>query len=265
MRKSASRTRSAVGRVRVPRGARERRPLSCPATIRITRRSAVAARARRSGRSERVAAAARAPAPPGRGRSRSSSSSARSRALEQRRVLGQARHLNSGRPVLARAEQLALAPRSSRSTSASRKPSRSRAIASSRGQRLRVAEQDAERRVLAAADPAAQLVELREPVALGLLDHHHGRVGHVDADLDHAGGHQHVGVAGGEGGHRRRACAVDGIWPWISSTRCRGTPCAARRSASAVAARACSVSDSSTSGQTTKHWRPLAISSRMRS
>ena len=33
------------------------------------------------------------------------------------------------------------------------------------------------------ADPPAQLVQLREPEAFGVLDHHHARVRHVDADL----------------------------------------------------------------------------------
>ena len=74
------------------------------------------------------------------------------------------------------------------------KPSRCSASASSRGSvgspnRMQSA------RVLAAADPPAQLVQLRDPVALGGLDHHHGRVRHVDADLDHARRDEHVGVA----------------------------------------------------------------------
>ena len=56
-----------------------------------------------------------------------------------------------------------------------------------------------------------------------------------------------------------------GICPWISSTRWSRNSVAASRSASAVAAFAWSVSDSSTSGQTTKHCRPFAISSRIRS
>ena len=56
-----------------------------------------------------------------------------------------------------------------------------------------------------------------------------------------------------------------GIWPWISATRWSRNSVLCRRSASTVAARACSASDSETSGHTTKHWRPAAISSRMRS
>ena len=44
----------------------------------------------------------------------------------------------------------------------------------------------------AAPDAAAELVELGDPEAIGVEDHHHGRVGHVDADLDHRGGDEHV-------------------------------------------------------------------------
>ena len=63
------------------------------------------------------------------------------------------------------------------------------------------------RLVLAAADPPAELVELGEPVALGALDQHHGRVGDVDPDLDHGRRDEHVGLAGGERLHRRRLLA----------------------------------------------------------
>ena len=53
-------------------------------------------------------------------------------------------------------------------------------------------EQQAGRTRRAAPDPAAQLVQLREAEALGVLDHHDRRLGHVDADLDHGGGDQHL-------------------------------------------------------------------------
>ena len=56
--------------------------------------------------------------------------------------------------------------------------------------------------MLAAADPAPELVQLAEAVALGVLHEHHGRVRDVDADLDHGRGDEHVGAPGGEGGHR---------------------------------------------------------------
>src|SRR5688500_18104524 len=48
----------------------------------------------------------------------------------------------------------------------------------------RLIEQDAVRVPLAAADPSAELVQLREAEALGVLHHHHRGVGHVHADLD---------------------------------------------------------------------------------
>ena len=55
------------------------------------------------------------------------------------------------------------------------------------------------------------------------------------------------------------------IWPCSSTTRKSANSVSCRRSNSAVAARACSASDSLTSGQTTKAWRPARSSSRMRS
>ena len=55
--------------------------------------------------------------------------------------------------------------------------------------------------MLPPADPPAQLVQLGDPVALGVLDQHHRRVGHVDPDLDHRRRDQHVGLPGGEAGH----------------------------------------------------------------
>ena len=66
-------------------------------------------------------------------------------------------------------------------------------------------EQQAGRLGGAAADPAAQLVELGQAEALGMLDHHHRRRRHVDADLDHRGGDQDRQAAVGERRHRRLA------------------------------------------------------------
>ena len=56
--------------------------------------------------------------------------------------------------------------------------------------------------MLAAPDAPAQLVQLGDAEALGVLDQHDGRVGHVDADLDHGRGDEHVGAAGRERSHR---------------------------------------------------------------
>ena len=70
-----------------------------------------------------------------------------------------------------------------------------------RGAGLRLREQQAVRLLAAPPHAAAQLVELREAEALGALDDHDGRVGHVDADLDEAGGDEHLDLAGLEGAH----------------------------------------------------------------
>ena len=51
--------------------------------------------------------------------------------------------------------------------------------------------------------PPAQLVQLGDAVALGVLDEHHGRVRDVDPDLDDRRRHEHVGAARGEARHRR--------------------------------------------------------------
>jgi len=40
----------------------------------------------------------------------------------------------------------------------------------------------------AAADASSQLVKLRQSEALGMFDHHYGRVGNIHADLDHRRG-----------------------------------------------------------------------------
>ncbi len=53
----------------------------------------------------------------------------------------------------------------------------------------------------AAPDAAAQLVQLRQSHALGILDDHQTGIGHVDADLDHRGGHQQLDLAGDEALH----------------------------------------------------------------
>ena len=77
----------------------------------------------------------------------------------------------------------------------------SRVLAISRERRI--VEQHAGALGLAAPDPAAQLVQLGEAEALGLLDHHDRGGRHVDADLDHRGGDQHREPPVGEVGHHR--------------------------------------------------------------
>ena len=56
----------------------------------------------------------------------------------------------------------------------------------------RLVEQQAGRGLVAAPDAAAQLVQLGEAEALGVLDDHDRRGGHIDADLDHRRRHQEV-------------------------------------------------------------------------
>ena len=67
---------------------------------------------------------------------------------------------------------------------------------------LGVGDEQAEPRQAAAADPAAQLVQLRDAEAVGVQDRHDGGVGDVDADLDDGGRDQDVEPPGGEVGHR---------------------------------------------------------------
>ena len=67
----------------------------------------------------------------------------------------------------------------------------------------RIRQQDAVRAIGPPSHPAAELMELREPEALGVLDEHHARVRHVDADLDDGRGDEHVHLPRREGGHRR--------------------------------------------------------------
>ena len=90
------------------------------------------------------------------------------------------------------------APRSSRSTSASWKPSAGLDERLQPGDGrlrqllLRPRDEQAVRLLRAPPHAAAELVQLGEPEAVGLLHDHDRRVRHVDADLDHGGGHEHV-------------------------------------------------------------------------
>ena len=68
------------------------------------------------------------------------------------------------------------------------------------GQRLAV-EQDAGGWFGAAPDPAAQLMQLRQAEALGMLDDHDRGIRHIDAHLDHRGRHQDGDFARGKRCH----------------------------------------------------------------
>jgi len=122
------------------------------------------------------------------------------RALEQRRVVGQAGDLELRQPVLAGAEHLAGAAQLEVDLG---QPKAIRVLGDrAQAGQAGISEEDAERRVLAATDAPAQLMELREPVALGGLDQHHRRVRHVDPDLDYGRRDEHVGLARCERAHR---------------------------------------------------------------
>ncbi len=62
-------------------------------------------------------------------------------------------------------------------------------------------EQHAEGLLGAATDAPAQLVELREAEALGVLDDHDRGVRHVNADLDHGRRDEHLYLAADEAAH----------------------------------------------------------------
>ena len=75
-------------------------------------------------------------------------------------------------------------------------------------------EHGAEAGEFAAADAAAELVELGQAEALGRVDDHDAGVVHIDADFDDARGDEHLRFARAEAGHRffffgRRHAAVD--------------------------------------------------------
>jgi hypothetical protein len=111
----------------------------------------------------------------------------------------------------------------------------------------RLVEQQAGRLAGAAPDAAAQLVQLREAEALGVLDHHDRRVGHVDADFDHGGRDEDLRSPLLERLHRGVLVAPF-ILPWtrptLSPKNCRST---SARSSAAATSRS---SFSSTSGHT---------------
>ena len=64
-------------------------------------------------------------------------------------------------------------------------------------------EQQASARPVPPADAPAQLMELGQAEPLRMFDDHDGRLGNVDADLDHGGRHEHRYLAGGEPVHPR--------------------------------------------------------------
>ena len=87
----------------------------------------------------------------------------------------------------------------------------------------------------AASHASAQLVQLREAEALGLLDQHHGGVRNIDADFDHGGGNQDLrapdlkaSIAASFSAEPRRPCSrPTGISGKISRESCSYICCAA--------------------------------------
>ena len=147
-------------------------------------------------------------------------------------------------------------PRSSRSRSASSKPSRrldERLEARLRGVgqlELRPRDQQAVGLLGAAADPASELVELREPEAVGLLDDHDRRVRDVDADLDHGRRDEHVELAVLERPHH--LAPVGRLQPAVDQADAVAGELGAPQPLRLLLGRRASlVSDASISGQTT--------------
>src|SRR4051794_11061568 len=196
--KSASRTRSAVGRVSRPAGATSRRPPHWPAMILIHSGwqgfELLRAIPRAQGVGEQDVL--------GRlelGILREHGGRDGAGALEQVLVVGHPRDAKLPEAGLPRTRQLALLAQLE--VDLGEREAVGVLLERLQPRRARGAEEDAHARVAAASDAPAELVQLRDAVALGVLDEHHRRVGHVDADLDDAGGHEDVGAAGGEGGH----------------------------------------------------------------
>ena len=192
---TASRTRSPVGRVTTPFGAAIRCPFREPATI-LTRLAEVlglaeqAVDGRRRGalvrERQRADVARSLEQMPGRGEGgrsgdRSSRTGARREAAPRRGSRGRARR--------------------ARSRPSSRPSPRAARAAVSESSCFAPRDEQAVRLLRPAPDPAAELVELREAEAVGLLHDHDRRVRDVDADLDHGRRDEDVQLARLEARH----------------------------------------------------------------
>ena len=124
----------------------------------------------------------------------------------------------SERPGLLRAEQLPLAADLEVALGelepVGRRDHRLEPLAGDVGELLlRPGDEQAVRLLRTAADAAAQLVELGEAEAVGLLDDHDRRVRDVDPDLDHRRRDEHVDLARLERRHDR--AALGGLQPAV--------------------------------------------------
>ena len=61
-----------------------------------------------------------------------------------------------------------------------------------------VIDQQTVRRRRAASDASSQLVELRKPKAIGVVDHHHTGLRHINTDFHNRGGDQHLRLSRSE-------------------------------------------------------------------
>src|SRR4029453_15544318 len=114
---------------------------------------------------------------------------------DQRAVAREADELQVGEARLARAEQLSLAAQLEvdlgEGEAVVRVDERLQAALRLLGELvLRARDEEAVGLLRAAANSSAQLVQLGEAKAVGLLDDHDRRVRDVDADLDHRGRHE---------------------------------------------------------------------------
>ena len=127
------------------------------------------------------------------------------RLVKQLHVAGEVRHAQRRQTVLPRAEEVAraaqlqilLRQRKAALRAAHRVEPRFIVLAAV------VGNEDAIRLPWPAPHAPAQLMELREPEALRVLDEHDRGVRHVHADLHHRGGNEHVDLARGERAHDR--------------------------------------------------------------
>ena len=142
-------------------------------------------------------------------------------ALEQVGVLAEPREVEIGEPRLAGAEKLPFAADLEvpfcELEAVGRRHHRLEPLPRHVGELLlRPGHEQAIRLLGPAPDASAQLVQLREAEAVGLLDDHDRRVRDVDADLDHRCRDEHVELTGREGPHD--GAALRGLQPAVHAS-----------------------------------------------
>ena len=179
------------------------------------------------------------------------------------------REAEVGEPGLARAEELALAADLEvllgELEAVGRRDQRLEPVVRALRQLLlRAGDEQAVRLLRPAPDPAAQLVQLGEAEAVGLLDDHDRRVRDVDADLDHGRRDEHVELARLEARHQ--LAPLGRLQPPVHAADAEALQLAGPQPLGLLLgrARASSVADSSISGQTTYACRPSARCARSR-